>query len=511
LNQNTHNTAVASADQAFEHALEHHRAGRLEQAETEYRELLRAVPDHADAMHLLGMLLNQTRRAELALGYLRSAIALRPGYATLHNNLGVVLLGMRRAKDAASSFSNAVAIKPDYAEAHNNRGFALFLQSNIDGAIAAYRKALDAKPFFAEALNHLGMAYRAQGRLQDAIACYRQSIGVNPGIAQSNSNLGNALLEFGDVNEAIAFCEKAIAIDPQNLEANNNFGAALFVQGRVDDAIGWFRRALEIVPDNADALHNLGGAYHAQGRYAEALACFQKVVEQQPANAAALHMIAAMTGAASERAPDQYVAKVFDDYAEQFDAHLVRELEYHTPELLVGMVREYATRVGDKWDVLDLGCGTGLAGAAIAPDARSLVGVDLSRKMLEKARVKGIYTRLKQAELLGMTRDEADASYDVVMATDVFIYVGRLDEVAREAKRLLRDGGLFAFSIEAMPEGESSGQGFRLSPSGRYVHAAAYLDALAAANGFHVRSVRPTPIRREQGVPVPGWLLVWER
>jgi predicted TPR repeat methyltransferase len=483
----------------------------MQPAEAEYRELLRTAPDHADAMHLLGMLLNQTGRAELALGYLRSAIALRPGYAALHNNLGVVLLGMGRVRDAASSFANAVAIKPDYAEAHNNRGFALFRQGSIDEAIAAYRKALDARPFFAEALNHLGMAYRAQGRLQDAIACYRQSIGLNPEIAQTNSNLGNALLESGDVNEAIAFCERALAIDPQSVEANNNFGAALFVQGRVDDAIAWFLRALEIAPDNADALHNLGGAYHAQGRYAESLGCYQKVVERQPGNMAASHMIAAMTGAASERAPDQYVAKVFDDYAEQFDSHLVRELEYRIPGLLVGVVREYAAQRSEKWDVLDLGCGTGLVGEAIAPHARQLVGVDLSRKMLEKARAKGVYTRLKQAELLGMTRDEADASYDVVMATDVFVYIGRLDEVAREARRLLRGGGLFAFSIEAMPEGESSGQGFRLAPSGRYVHAAAYLDALAAANEFRVRSVRPVPIRKEKGVPVPGWMLVWER
>jgi predicted TPR repeat methyltransferase len=119
-------------------------------------------------------------------------------------------------------------------------------------------------------------------------------------------------------------------------------------------------------------------------------------------------------------------------------------------------------------------------------------------------------------ELLEMTRGETAASYDVIIAADVFAYLGKLDGIVGEAKRLLRNGGLFAFSIEAI-DGSAENQAhpaaigdYRLSPSGRYVHSRAYLESLAAAQGFEIRRMQSAPIRREKDMPVQGWLTVWE-
>jgi predicted TPR repeat methyltransferase len=227
------------------------------------------------------------------------------------------------------------------------------------------------------------------------------------------------------------------------------------------------------------------------------------------------HLVAALSGTSTERAPDGYVEKLFDDYAERFDSDLVQGLRYDVPRRLAEAVREVAGAAARDWDVLDLGCGTGLAAAAIAPCARSIVGVDLSANMLERAKARNLYRRLERADLLEMVRAEEAASYDLVLAADVFVYLGRLDELAGEVRRLLRPRGLFGFSVEAQDEGptpervQDGVQDYRLGLSGRYAHSRAYLDRLASGNHFDVHRLTPITVRMDAGKPVPGYLALW--
>jgi predicted TPR repeat methyltransferase len=136
---------------------------------------------------------------------------------------------------------------------------------------------------------------------------------------------------------------------------------------------------------------------------------------------------------------------------------------------------------------------------------------------LRAARAKGIYSRLEQADLLDFMRGEAPASYDLITAADVFIYVGKVDSVIAELQRLLVDGGLFAFSIEDLAAqrsaagGSAPAPGYALTPTGRFAHAPGYLEALAKANGLRVVQAEPTQIRIEKKVPVAGWLALWKK
>ena len=191
----------------------------------------------------------------------------------------------------------------------------------------------------------------------------------------------------------------------------------------------------------------------------------------------------------------------------------MEELQYRVPEQLVDFVQRSAGNQRRKWDLLDLGCGTGLAGVAFASFARQMVGVDLSAKMLEKARARNLYQRLEQQELLSMMKREPAASYDAVIATDVFIYVGNLAEIVPEARRLLRPDGFLAFSVEAMEDapgnkGTSGGNDFRLQASGRYSHSSSYLRRLAASGGFGKVEISPIDVRLEHGSPVRGFLTI---
>jgi len=129
---------------------------------------------------------------------------------------------------------------------------------------------------------------------------------------------------------------------------------------------------------------------------------------------------------------------------------LVRELQYSVPENLVSLARQRARNPDNKWDVLDLGCGTGLIGVAIAPYARNLVGVDLSAKMLAKARDRNLYRRLEQQDLLSMMKHEPASSYDLIVAADVFVYLGNLEDIIRDAPGYCVQMGWWHFPLRPL-------------------------------------------------------------
>ncbi len=155
--------------------------------------------------------------------------------------------------------------------------------------------------------------------------------------------------------------------------------------------------------------------------------------------------------------------------------------------------------------MLDLGCGTGLGGAAFRPIVDRLVGVDLSPAMIEQARAKGLYDRLVTADLAAFLAAEAAnaAKYHFVLAADVFVYVSDLVPIVAATARVLAPDGLFAFTVET-----HSGEGVKLQPTLRYAHGAAYIRAALADAGLTALRLSETSVRSEKGEPVPGLVVV---
>ncbi len=362
----------------------------------------------------------------------------------------------------------------------------------------------------------LGAVYQKMGRSADALASKQKAAVLSPNDADAHYNLGNTFMGLGRLDESVASYRRTLEIKPNFAEAYSNLGIVLRQQGKLDEAVANYRRALSLNPNYADAYGNLGGALKAQGKLDEALACFQQQVRLTPENGEAQHHIASLTGNTTERAPIQYVESVFDGYADKFDTHLQSVLKYEAPEKLVALITQNATPPAEKWNILDLGCGTGLVGSAIAPYARQLVGVDLSAKMLKKAQARNLYQRLERFDLLTMMQGEKTSCYDVIIAADVFIYLGKIDEIISEVKRLLCPGGVFAFSIEALGalSNEQASQGiqreYQLENTGRYSHSPGYLTRLAAAAGFLQQEMVATQIRLEQDKPINGYLVLWK-
>ncbi|MBM3486079.1 MAG: methyltransferase domain-containing protein [Alphaproteobacteria bacterium] len=265
------------------------------------------------------------------------------------------------------------------------------------------------------------------------------------------------------------------------------------------------RRALAADPRDA-ALHlRLAGALRMQGDDDGAAAAARQSFAIDGNEAAGYFLAGIGDGAVPARTPDSVVTALFDQYAATFDQHLVGRLRYRAPELVAATVRAARGDRATPCDVIDAGCGTGLAAPFLRSLARRLDGIDLSPRMIAAARAKGLYDALEVAELIALLRDRP-ARYDVIVACDVIVYFGDLAPVFAAAFAALRPGGFLAFSAE-----RDEGTGWRLLPEGRYAHARAYVAATAAAAGFAVHSVSDAVLRTEAGADVGGVITVLAR
>jgi protein O-GlcNAc transferase len=266
----------------FASAMRHHQAGRLNDAEQLYRQVLKLDARHVDALHLLGVLSHQVGRNDAAVELIGQAIASDGRVAAFHNNLGNALRAQGQLVQAAASYQRALARQPDYVEAHYNLGIALQEQGLLAEAAASYRRALAVRPNYAEALCNLGNTLQAQGEPQEAMACYQRALARKPDYAQAHSNLGNVLKICGRLDEAIACYRRALSAKPDYSEAHNNLGIVLFEQGQLDEAAASFERALAHQPRNAEAHNNLGNVMKEQGRADAALTCYRRALALKP-------------------------------------------------------------------------------------------------------------------------------------------------------------------------------------------------------------------------------------
>lgn len=341
-------------------------------------------------------------------------------------------------------------------------GYALLEERHFDVAMAKLVRARELDPDNAQVHYRLGLLYSDTDRPLDALACFDASIKLN-----------------GD-----------------DARPHNNRGSALQLLGRTADAEIAFRRAMAIIPDADIPYLNLGYLLEQAGRPDEAVAVYNAAIARGINVPLFQHNLAAMAGQVTDRAPDNWVVATFDNFAPTFDAHL-HKLNYNAPELLAQRLRQVGS---GPWDILDLGCGTGQCGAALAAHRRHMVGIDLSSRMLAQAKALGVYDDLANTEIHAWLREASPASFDVVSSADVFIYIGDLGQVFEGVARVLRPGGWFAFTTE-----ECSDVPFQLLATGRYAQSLAYIRALAEPS-FQVETAEAVTIRFDAGKPLPSRL-----
>lgn len=396
----------------------------------------------------------------------------------------------------------------DPPDALLQEGAARHARGDVAGAARLYRRVLARRPGDPNALNLLGLAARQQGDLRAALELSAKAVAARPDSPIFLANHGAALAEAGDFPRAIAAMRAALARRPEDATTLRNLGQALTAAGDAAAALAPLARAVALRPQMAEAWLALAHARRELGdpAAAEAAERVLALAPEGPLAAQARFLLAALGAAPPPpRAPAAYVKELFDRYAPRFEADLEGRLGYRTPALLAALLQEAGIAPDGTRRVLDLGCGTGLSGAALKPFARRLVGLDLAPRMLAEARRRGLYDALEEADLLAWLPRQG-RRFDLVAAADVLNYLGDLAPALAGIAGVLAPGGLAAFSLEA-----GAGAPYALGPGLRYRHDPDHAAALAAAAGLAPLARRPAILREEKGRPVEGVLFLLRR
>jgi len=289
------------------------------------------------------------------------------------------------------------------------------------------------------------------------------------------------------------------------------YARAAFDERDFEAAADLARQVLELAPGFAAAHAMLGRSLAALGEAAEAVDALRRALSIEPEDALGVRLDLARLGALApdEAITDGYVRALFDDYAPKFDRHLTGSLAYRGPALVADALRRACSRQDRDFrfgPTFDLGCGTGLMAQELAGRCAAIEGVDLSPRMLEMAEKTTLYRALHEGELVAFLSGKQAGEADLVVAADVFVYMAALDAAFREAHRVLKREGLFAFTVQA-----HDGEGYILGQDARYAHSESYLRGLADREGFALVEFERVSTREDRGVPVPGFLAVLQR
>ncbi|OHE58523.1 MAG: hypothetical protein A2X71_02320 [Thiobacillus sp. GWE1_62_9] len=465
-------------------------------------------PSYPDAHLNLAKILVKQSKIDEAYAHCKIAVDNDPCYTDAWQLLGGIQEKLGDFVEAEISSRRAIELIPDNVSCHANLALVLWKQGKLQEAVESYQRALQIDSRLVVAWMQLAAVYSHLNAYPEAEQCYRKVIEIEPLRGEAYGQLGDLLIKQKRKDEAIEAFRKALHIKSDDAGVHLQLGWAYQSKRQWDDAIVSFQEAFRLAPDNVNACFGLAAAYLEKGMDGVALGYFQQALRLDPDNDEIRFHVAQLSGATQpSTAPAGYVRRLFDDYAERFDSHLVGELSYKGPELIHAAVMDVLGSDFEKKDILDLGCGTGLCAPLFKERALKLSGVDLSEMMVDAARRRGLYDHLTLGDIT-VALEGVNEAYDLIIAADVFIYVGELERVFELCSTALRRSGLFSFTAEAAQDEMAS---FVLETSGRYSHSKRYLNQLAQSFGLDMECMRNSVLRMDRGMPINGFTVVMRR
>lgn len=532
----------------------------------------------------LGLTCRMLGKKREALEALRRAADLQPDLKEAWNFLGLTQEETGDHQEAVRSFCRALDIDGNYNEARANLCFytkdketllqladeqesdfqANLLAAESCGELTErehyLRRATAANPYHTGGLLALAEARRAAGDETEALQLYHKVLNLDENATEALLGAADIYLARGDLERAELYYKKSFDITRDIAGAHLNYGTLLYRSGRKSEALEEYRAAAVLEPEKPEISYNLALVLKDLGDYEEALGLMfnahQRAPEREdfaagimetltglaaenaelalkiaenwqkiePDNVFSRRILAGISGMPTESGDDRlYAEKLFDNFAATYD----ETLERLNPQITAEFLRRHGAAAGN---VLDLGCGTGLAAQALKTADNTFDGADISANMLEAARRKGLYRELYQADATALLREMAAGTeantavshndYDLILAFDVFCYMGNLEEILTAAADLMRrtdrrraESGKTE-AARAMPElwfttesaDEERGKDFYLTATGRYKHQRAYVEKTLQKAGFAEIDAYPLVLRQENGEDVPGFL-----
>ena len=405
--------------------------------------------------------------------------------------------------DAIKYFKRALEINNTDYQTLSNLASSLKEDGQYDEAEKYFTSSLHINKNQPNALTNLCLLMQINNKIDDSIIFHKQALQLAPHDDHALYNLAYSLKEKGDKENALVYYKSLLQRSPNHVRALCDTSQIYANAKEAEVALKLLKHAEALDPNNEIILESLAGVYKTLGNKIYAVEYFKKALQANPNNQTVNYYLAMLTGETKFSAsPDKHVQELFDMYADTFDQHLVDKLKYRTPELVSDLIRKNI-KTPNKLNILDLGCGTGLVGMYLNDIAATMTGVDLSPKMIEKAKEKDIYTRLIVAGIKEYLESISDQP-DVVISSDVFVYFGDLQEIFSLVAKNIQPEGLFAFSTE----GDNTTETYSLKETGRFTHNPNYIKELAKSNGFTVDELQETVIRYEAEKPVNGHVYI---
>jgi predicted TPR repeat methyltransferase len=427
----------------------------------------------------------------------QALIQSQPDFAAAFNNLGTIYYANSEWQAAANAFQSAIDKRADYVDAYYNLGLTFNKLKKFDNARHVFESVVALDSVHVGAVFQLASLLMQQRREAEAVRYFKQLTEQHPFHLETIMNLAACYLRLGQWREAKSYYLRALEMMPEETQILFNLGVIEMENGDLESALQYYLRVVGLQPDFYPAHYNLGKVYLLLKRRDQALLHYQEALRLQPDNETVKHMLAILSGDLTiSGAPSAYLQSLFDSYAGNYDSHLA-SLHYQVPSVFYQLIMNQR-EAKPVWDVLDLGCGTGLCGQVFKSVSQRLVGVDVSEKMLAVAESKHCYDELVQANILTFLT-ETRQSFDLVIAADVLVYVGELDDIFKQVHHVLREKGLFIFNLEI-----NTSENWVMTASGRFAHRKSYIDQCLKKNGWVIVNYHVVPLREQDRKPLQG-------
>ena len=402
---------------------------------------------------------------------------------------------------AAQTLNDARRRAPRDARLFMLAGLMAEKADNLAGAYDAMERCVTLAPDWAPGLLQQALLYARHNRNQEAMAAAEKVIALEPNNAHVIAGVVDIARRVGNSEMAIRHLQHALTLVPGDRVLRRYLAVELGNIRKYDEALAIFGPLIDEKSDDHLARIARVQMLQARGTMADALPDTTVLLELKADDKIYQYFHQLAKGEVPNKVPVELTTHMFDEMASIYDAHMVRNLRYHLPKLVADQLLElYPNR---RFNLLDLGCGTGLLGACLGPIDGYIVGVDMSSKMLAEAEKHKVYFKFHQVNLLEALAATPADTFEAIAALDVLIYVGDLQQTLADAYRVLQPGGVLIFSCE---HGDVTGPDSQLQPFGRYTHTLSSTVRLAKA-GFDRVETKDVGLRMEMGQPVDGFLV----
>ena len=489
--------------------------GELQGAADLCRQMLDSDPAFAHGYHLMSSLFRATGNYEKALNFAQLAIRIEPTIAAFHMQQGQVFYALGDWQAAATAFRTASELDnqnplpvilwadtliqaKDYDEAHvlfkrarclgnipeldEHEGIFLLARGDMDAAEAIFDRVIARRPGYDWGHIHKGKILFDRGQYNDANRSFARALNVNPAAYDALHYMALISARSGDSDTAIQLAMRAVQVNSTLFTSLVLLGVLLLRNKDFVAAEQVFRHGLSVKPESLDILHGLINALSGLHRHKDALKQVDVMMLAMADNKVLSHFYAMLCGEAPDRPPMEYVVAVFDGWVQQFDDMLQNGLVCQVPQLIADKLSSLLNPPGaDNRSLLDLGCGMGRAANALKHMTRTRIGVDLSSRMLGRARSAQLYDELYEVDMIEFMF-ACDRVFDWVVAADVLIYMGNIAPFLHSARNVLSPQGLLVFNIEK----EETPANFSLSVTGHYSHSPDFIALLAREEGYRI-------------------------